>query len=286
MNIVIGATGRVGTALVNELVKRDMPVLAIARNKNKFAKFDSRVQCHIADVFDLDTLIKAFNGEDTVFLMTPENFHSNDVLGDAERMLEIYREVVYRTGVRRVIGLSSMGAHLEAGSGNLYISHMLEQAFAGLPVETTFIRPAYYYSNWMNYIEVARTYGILPTFFHPHKKIAMVSPGDVACFAAIVMRSRKLSAPLYEIEGPKTYSAHDIARFFSEYLKREVTVQQIPQEQWIPTLTKAGFSPDAAHNMALMTQAVMNTISFGENTENKIIWNTEFEDFLGGQKTF
>lgn len=274
-----------GAALVNELVKRDMPILAIVRDKKKTAMFDGQVQCHIADVFDLDTLIKAFGKDDTVFLMTPENIHSNDVLGDAKRMLEIYREVVSRTGVRRVIGLSSMGAHLGAGSGNLYISHLLEQTFTGLPVETTFIRPAYYYSNWMNYIEVARTYGILPTFFHPQQKIAMVSPEDVARFAAIVMRSRILSAPLYEIEGPKAYSANDIARFFSEYLKREVTVQQIPQEQWIPTLTKVGFSPDAAHNMALMTQTVVNATSFGENAENKIVWNTEFEDYLVRQKS-
>jgi hypothetical protein len=94
------------------------------------------------------------------------------------------------------------------------------------------------------------------------------------------MRSRALSAPIYEIEGPTAYSSSDVTKIFGEHLNREVIAQQIPQEQWIPTLTGVGFSEDAARNMALMTETVVNTDTFGEKPEDKIVWNTEIRDYL------
>lgn len=280
MNIIVGATGRVGSALVKELIKRGMPVTAVVRDRNKVEMFGKEVQVRISDLFDADTLAKAFEGGDTAFLITPENMHSQDVIEDAKKVIENYRKAVMTSGIKRVVGLSSMGAGLGEGSGNLYISYLLERAFADLPVQTTFIRPAYYYSNWVGYLELAREYGILPTFFNPTQKIAMVAPEDVARFVATVMRSHALSAPVYEITGPVEYSSGDMAQFFSQYLNREVVARQTPYEQWIPTLTSVGFSDDAARNMALMTETVVNTTVFGENPADLIVWNTDMKEYL------
>jgi uncharacterized protein YbjT (DUF2867 family) len=280
MNIVTGANGRVGSTLVREFNKRGLPVTAIIRNKNNAEIFGDNIHVRIADIFDRDALVNVFKGGDTVFLITPENIDSEDVIGDAEIVIENYRAAVKASGIKRIVGLSSMGAHIGEGSGNLYISCLLERAFTDLPVQTTFIRPAYYYSNWLGYLEIAREHGILPTFFNHEQKIAMVAPEDVAQFAAIVMRSKALSAPVYEIEGPEAYSSNDIARIFGEYLNREVIAQQIPQDQWISTLTGVGFSEDAARNMALMTRTVVNNDIIGEKPEDFIIWNTDMKEYL------
>jgi uncharacterized protein YbjT (DUF2867 family) len=282
MNIIVGATGRVGSALVKELVKREMPVTAVIRDKDKAGMFDDGVRVRIADVFDTEALIQAFSGGSTVFLITPENMCSEDVAGDAGRIIENYRKAVSLSGIKRVVGLSSMGAHVGKGSGNLYISYLLERAFSDLPVRTTFVRPAYYFSNWLGYLELAKEHGILPTFFNPEQKIAMVSPADVAQFAVIVMRSEALSAPVYEITAPTEYSSNEIAQIFGEYLNRDVVCQQVPQQQWIPTLKSAGFSDDAAQNMALMTETVVNATVFGENPADLIIWNTGMREYLAG----
>lgn len=253
MNIVTGASGRVGSALVKELTKRGMPVTAVIRDPDKAGIFGGNVQVRMADIFDADALTKAFEGGHTVFLMTPESIHSEDVIGDAGKVIGNYRKAVTEAGIKRIIGLSSMGAHIGEGSGNLYISYLLERAFAGLQVQTTFIRPAYYYSNWLGYLDVAREHGILPTFFDPAQKIAMVSPADVAQFAATVISNGTVPLPVYEITGPVDYSSDDVAQIFGKHLNRDVVAQQIPREQWIATLTSVGFSDDAARNMAAMT---------------------------------
>jgi uncharacterized protein YbjT (DUF2867 family)/uncharacterized protein YdhG (YjbR/CyaY superfamily) len=261
MNIITGAGGQVGSALVKELSKNGVPVTAIIRNRNKANTFDPNVQVRIADVFDAESLTKAFNGGETVFLITPENFHSEDVLGDGKRIIAAYRKAIQQTGIRRIIGLSSMGAHLGNGTGNLMISHWLEEAFGDLSVETTYIRPAYYFSNWLAYADVVKEYGILPTFFEPEQKIPMVSPQDIAQFAASVFMDPTFSAKVVELTGPQSYSTQDVARIYAKYYKREVLPNRIPREEWVPTLINAGFSTDAATNMAAMTA----TLTDGED---------------------
>lgn len=280
MNVVVGASGRVGSALVKELSERGMPVAAVIRNRDKAGMFNRGVQVRVGDIFDADALSETFEGGDTVFLMTPENMHSEDVLGDAKKVIENYRKAIERVRVKRIVGLSSMGAHIGEGSGNLYISYLLEKAFTDMPVEATFIRPAYYYSNWLGYLDIAREYGILPTFFGPAQKIAMISPANVARFAATVICGEALPMPVYEIASQEDYSSNDVAQIFGNYLNRDVIVQQIPQEQWIPTLLSAGFSNDAARNMAAMTATLTNQ---NDNPGSEIPLfrlDTKLEDYL------
>lgn len=279
MNTVVGASGQVGSALVKELRKNGVPVTAVIRDKSKSGMFDSDVSVRIADVFNADSLTKAFDGGETVFLMTPESFASDDVLGDGQRMIAAYREAIEKAGIRRVVGLSSMGAHLDADTGNLMISHWLEQAFVELPIETLFIRPAYYYSNWLAYIDVAKDYGVLPTFFAPEQKIPMVSPQDVAWFAASVMAAPTFMDKVVELAGPKDYNVQDVAHIYARSFERDVVPQQTPKEQWVPTLIEAGFSEDAARNMAAMTATLTDGESNPKSNARLIRMETPLDEF-------
>lgn len=283
MYVITGASGQVGSALVKELSKNGMPVAAILRNRDKANMFNSNVQVRIADVFDADSLAKAFSGGETVFLLTPENFHSEDVLGDGQRMIAAYRKAVEQTGIRRVIGLSSMGAHLENDTGNLMISHWLEHAFEELPVETVFIRPAYYFSNWLAYADVAKEYGILPTFFESQQKIPMVSPQDVARFAASVMMEPHFTAKVVELVGPRKYSAQDVARIYAKCFAREVIPNQIPRVEWVQTLVQAGFSNSTALNMAAMTATLTDGKDNPKSGVTPVVLATRLDDYLCGE---
>ncbi|MDH6303677.1 uncharacterized protein YbjT (DUF2867 family)/uncharacterized protein YdhG (YjbR/CyaY superfamily) [Parabacteroides sp. PF5-5] len=280
MNIITGASGQVGSALVKELNRNGMPVTAVIRNQSKANIFDSNVKVRIADVFDAESLIKAFHGGETVFLLTPENFHSEDVLGDGQRIIAAYRKAIQQTGIRRIIGLSSMGAHLGNGTGNLMISHWLEEAFEYLPVETTFIRPAYYFSNWLAYADVVKEYGILPTFFEPEQKIPMVSPQDIARFAASICTNPTFTTKVFELTGPQDYSTQDVARVYAKYYKREVVPNRIPREEWVQTLISAGFSTDAAQNMAAMTATLVDGEDKPKSDIIPIKLETGLEDYI------
>ena len=67
MNIaIIGASGFVGSALVDEAVSRDYSVTAIARNAEKIASEDDRVTPVSVDVNNAEKLTEVLNGHDAV----------------------------------------------------------------------------------------------------------------------------------------------------------------------------------------------------------------------------
>lgn len=280
MNIILGATGQVGSMLVDNLLWKSKPVRAVIRNSSKAqALKDKGAEVSVADYFDAKALKKAFQGGSSVFLLTPENPECTDFINGSRKMINNYREAIISAKISKIIGLSSVGAQHQSGTGNLVASYLLEHAFSSLEIEQTFIRPSYYFSNWMGYLELVKEHGILPTFFPPEMKLPMIAPADVAAFLAELMSDNAPLERIYEITGPYSYSSSEIAQIFSAVLGRSVTVQQVPPEAWESTLLQAGFSKDGARNLMLMTQAVIDGRTT-YTTPNPVRSATDFKTYL------
>lgn len=138
------------------------------------------------------------------------------------------------------------------------MSYMLEHAFTDIQIPQVFVRPAYYYSNWLLYLPVVKEQGILPSFFPDDQKIPMISPDDVAFFISEKITSGIKKSEVYEIVGPQSLSIKDVADTFGKVLEQDVKAQQIPKGQWKPTLQQSGFTDDAAENLIAMTKAVID----------------------------
>lgn len=280
MNIVLGATGQVGSMLVNNLLNKGQPVRVVVRNNLKAQELKNKgVEVIIADYSDLEALKKAFYGATSIFLLTPENPKCHNFLKETQVLLNNYREAILTSGATKIVGLSSGGAQNESGTGNLEASYMLEHTFSDINIEQIYVRPAYYFSNWLGYLDIVKNYGILPTFFPPDMKVAMIAPPDVAEFLSDVMICKTKQERIYEITGPKLYSSMDIAKIFGDVLNINVAVQQVPPEEWESTLIQAGFSRDGAKNLMFMTQAVIDGKTKNETT-NPISFYTDFKKYL------
>jgi uncharacterized protein YbjT (DUF2867 family) len=258
MNIVMGASGQVGSAIVGNLASKNEPVKAVIRNRDKAKELQKlqEVSIGVADAFDLPALEKVFKNGTTVLLLTPDNPESNDVMGDTKEMLDNYKKAIEGSDIKKMVGLSSMGAQLETNSGSLKMSYMLEHHFTELNVQKIFVRPAYYYSNWMESLSVIEEEGVLSTFFPVDLKIPMVSPLDIAKFVANLMSRHVEGQPTFEVEGPVWYSSLDVANAFGEVLNRKVEPRQIPREDWWKTVKEYGFTDDVTKNFIEMTQTV------------------------------
>jgi uncharacterized protein YbjT (DUF2867 family) len=266
--------------LLDNFLKEGQPVRAVIRNSSKAQELKNKgAEVAIADYFDVEALKRAFQGGSSVFLLTPENPQCKNCLKEIQIITNNYRKAVLSSGVTKIVGLSSMGAQNESGAGNLVASYMLEHAFSGLEIEQIFVRPAYYFSNWLGYLDLVKEYGILPTFFPPEMELPMIAPPDVAKFLAEVIICEDPQERIYEIMGPRAYSSLDIANIFGEVLNRDVTVQQILPEEWENTLKQAGFSKDAANNLILMTKAVIDDKTKNA-TSNPVRFSTDFTTYL------
>lgn len=266
MDIIMGASGRVGSAIVANLIKKGRNVKGIVRNNEKAEPLTKQgADFAIADAFNLSALTEAIKDGTTLFIITPETGKGDDVMGDTKKMLENIRKAIEKSTIKKIVGLSSMGAQYDKGTGNLLMSYLLEQEFKHTEVEQTFIRPAYYLSNWLAYLPVVKDMGTLPTFYPVDLSIPMISPMDVAEFAADIIASNHSGGKIYEIFGPAEYSSADVAKAFAEALHTDVKARQIPRSKWDDTLRKIGFSDDAIKNFIEMTEKVISGNVHAEN---------------------
>ncbi len=285
MNIIVGATGQVGSCLIQEIKQHGFPVRAVVRNPKKLS--DGTIETRAADLFNVDELTEAFTGGTTVFVLTPEDPASNDIIGETKRIVQNYRTAIQATGIEKVVGLSCIGAHVDSHTGNILMSRILEQGLNDLDVEKVYIRPSYYFSNWLGYIETAKQYGVLPTFFPEQLKIEMHSPIDVAKFIAKVMTSRSSSGKkkVYELVGHEKYSSLDVANVLSNLFNTEIAVQSIGKDKWRETLLSVGFTENTAHSLADMTLAVIDHLTVPEYPNDVIRLPTTLADYLEAQLT-
>ncbi len=282
MNIVLGASGQVGSTVAKELFQLGEPVKAVVRNPQKADKLKNMgMEVVIADSFDAKALAKVLEEGTTVFLLTPEDMTSNNILSDNQRILHNYKESIIKSGIKKIVGLSSVGAQHKEGTGFVELSYDLEHTFEDVPVSYTFVRPAYYFSNWLAFLPVTKEQGILPTFFPVDMKIPMNSPKDVGKFIAGLMASNETLETVYELTGPKLYSSSDVATILGTVLKRDVKTIEIPVDQRFGSLKNAGFSDDAANYMVKLIEAVINGKMAHEKPENELFTlPTPLDDFF------
>ncbi|SFL56711.1 NmrA family NAD(P)-binding protein [Proteiniphilum acetatigenes] len=282
MNIIVGATGQVGSNLINELKNKGFPVRAVVRNPDKLS--DKTIETRTADLFNLEQLTEAFNGGTAVFVLTPENPTSNDIIEDTRQIVENYKKAIQATGIKKVVALSCVGSHIDSNTGNVLMSRILEQTLDDLDIEKVFIRPSYYFSNWLGYLETVEQYGVLPTFFPEGLKIEMHSPIDLAKFIAKVMTDTSSEKKrIYELTGQQKYNSLDVANTFSKLLNKNVSVQSIPQDKWKETLMSVGFTENTAANLSDMTKAVIDNKTVPERPNDTIKLPTTLEKYINEQ---
>jgi len=282
MHIILGASGRVGSGIVTHLIEKGESVKGIIRDQKKADQLKALgASVATANANDLPALVAAFQDGNTLFALTPESGHERNVIGEAQDILENYCKALALSPIKKVVGLSSMGAQYESGTGNLVMSYLLEHAFTTMPVKQIFVRPAYYFSNWMMHLESVREKGILPTFYPVDFSIPMIAPEDVSAFVANVIQNEEEDGKIFEITGPAAYSSNDVAKAFSRILGKEVKAVQIPREEWESNLHEAGFSQDGIRNFVEMTAAVISGKAMPEKEGPvQVQLPTTLEDYL------
>ncbi|WP_373547718.1 NAD(P)H-binding protein [Chamaesiphon sp.] len=129
--IVTGSLGNISKPLTKELVQKGHHVTAISSNAARQKEIEALgATAAIGSLEDIDFLVSTFAGADAVYCMVPPNnyFDLNlDLLAYCRRLGNNYARAIKESGVRRVVNLSSIGAHLDKGSGILLGAHDVEQ---------------------------------------------------------------------------------------------------------------------------------------------------------------
>ena len=111
---IIGATGFVGSAILNELADRKHNITAIARNP----KDTSNVNWVAADIFNTDALAETLKGNDIVISAYNSGWTNPNIYDDFIAGSKAIQEAVKKSGVKRYITIG--------GAGSLFVAPGLQ----------------------------------------------------------------------------------------------------------------------------------------------------------------
>lgn len=111
---IIGATGFVGSAILNELANRNHDITAIARNP----KDTANVNWKSVDIYNVDALAEILKGNDVVINAFNSGWTNPNIYDDFISGSKAIQEAVKKSGVKRFITIG--------GAGSLFVAPGLQ----------------------------------------------------------------------------------------------------------------------------------------------------------------
>ncbi len=232
----------------------------------------------------VEFLSATFADADVVYTMVPPNYFAEpDIRVYYRKVGDNYFQALKRAHVKRIINLSSYGAHLEQGTGNILGAHDVENILNQLSdVNITHIRPTYFYYNLFNLIPSIKTAGSIYANYGGDKKFEMVSPIDIASAIAeeieAVPKHRKV-----KYVSSDELSGNEIASLLGEAIgKPDLKWIVISDEEALKGYLDIGFPELLSRNLVEMFSSIQTGKLAEDFKLNKpeVLGKTKFTTFI------
>lgn len=219
--LITGATGDIGSRVVERLLQRGERPRVFVRNREKIrSRFGNRVDVFLGDLGDPRSLNPALAGADTLFLVNigPEIPARDQAAADAAKAV----------GVKHLVKLSSldvgqglaMGAWHERGEAAIRAS--------GIPF--TFVRPTGFMLNLLAWAPSIQAEGVMRASTADGKR-AFIHSDDIAEIATKALTTRKYDGAFLAITGPEALSFAEAAAKIGAAIGRRLTFQAISDQE-------------------------------------------------------
>lgn len=184
--ILTGSLGNISKPLATALVQQGHAVTVISSKADRQAEIETLgATAAIGSVDDAPFLAATFTGADAVYLMVPPHFAVADSRAYHQQIGRNYAHAVEQSGVRRVVQLSSWGAHLAEGTGGILGTHDVEVMLRAVPgITLTHLRPTSFYTNFYTSVGMIKGAGMMGANYAGDIKVSYVHPRDIAVAAA------------------------------------------------------------------------------------------------------
>ena len=289
MNIIItGSLGNISKPLTQQLVQKGHSVTVISSDPQKQKDIEALgAKAAIGTMQDISFLTHTFKGADAVYLMEAIShssmFNSNfNIIEAYSQIARNYKQAVEKSGVKKVIHLSSIGAHTTEGNGVLSMHYYAEQIFNQLPndISIKFMRPVGFYSNLFRYIQTIKTQGAIISNYGGDKKEPWVSPLDIATIIAEEMEKTFDGRTIRYIASEEN-SPNEIANVLGEAIgNSNLKWITIPDDQLLSGMISSGMNIQIAKGFVEMQAAQGNGSLYKDYYKNEpALGKVKLKDF-------
>jgi uncharacterized protein YbjT (DUF2867 family) len=222
--LVLGATGNVGSQVVQQLAAVGANVRAAVRSPRQAESLKGdNISLTEFDTNKPETVEAAFEGVDKVFFLTP-------LVPDMVELSAHLVEVAKKAGVKHIVKSSGMGTEVEPGITLTRWHRATEKAVEASGIAFTFVRPNGFMQNYANFY--GSTIKTQNAFYLPggDGKVSYIDARDIASVSTVALTQDGHEGKAYEITGSEAISNEEIAEIISQVVGRKIGYVDVPED--------------------------------------------------------
>ena len=264
--VITGSLGNIGKPVTEALIKAGNDVTVITSKQENVSAIEALgAKAAIGSVEDVEFLIKTFTGADAVYTMVPPTYTATDWKAHIGKIGENYAAAIKTTGIKYVVNLSSVGAHMKEGAGPVSGLYRAENALNILAdVNIKHLRPSYFYANLLANIGMIKHMGIVGANFG-EKPFALVHTNDIAAVAIEELLNLNFTGHTVRYIAGDEKTGFEIAKALGTAIGQpDIPWIVFTDEQSLQGMLQAGLPEEIAKNYTEMGAAISSGV-FGED---------------------
>jgi uncharacterized protein YbjT (DUF2867 family) len=242
MIVITGATGKTGSKIAELLIGKKDKIRVIGRSMERLARFAQMgAETMAGDQSEAQFLTNAFAGADAGYLLIPPKIDAPDIRKYYNALGDAAITAIRKSGIRKIVFLSSLGADKDQGTGPVLGLHDVERKLEIMKnTDVVFLRAGYFMENTLMNIPMMKTQRITGNHLSADAPISVVAAADISMKAAEMLSTR-------------TFIGHVVVELFGQRISYREMTGIIGARIRMPELSYVQFSEkDAIEGMAGM----------------------------------
>ncbi|MCH7824384.1 MAG: NAD(P)H-binding protein [Acidobacteria bacterium] len=259
MRIVVSTpTGNVGRVATEKLLEAGAEVVVIHRDPASVEGFASRgAEVRRGTIDDPASLTAATEGADALLWVTPGVPNAVNLRATQNDFGAAAAAAIQANDIPRVVNISGVGAHHDAGTGPIAGLHDVEEMLDATGAAVLHLRPAYFFENYVPQVQVINAMGAIMLPVSGDRSLPMISASDIGVAAADELLDESWSeSSIRGLHGPADLTFDEAAAAISAAIGRQVSHTRIDEMQARMGLSMLGLGQGTIDAMIELYNAI------------------------------
>lgn len=269
--VITGSVGHISKPIIEGLIGSGNVRVITSNNErvNEIERLGAKAL--VGNVQQGAFVNEAFKNADVVYTMIPPIWQTNNWRASQHEISKNYADAIRANGIKYVVNLSAVGAHVGKGIGPVDGLHEFEQMLNVIPgLSVKHLRPGFFYYNLFAQIPLIKQAGIMgANYGGDDEKLFLVHTADIASVALEELTRLEFTGNSVRYIVSDERSGKEIAAVLGKAIGKELKWVMFNDEQQKEGLLQAGLSETHALGYTEMGKALRTGIMQGDVRQHK-----------------